>query len=144
LIRVVSLSFAVPYGQIQAIAEQVPGKLRGNSAVTKYVTFFTYTSETWARMIQSPGDRTAAVRQLADSVGGSLERVYWMFGAQDGFVIFDAPDSTSAAAVSVAAGSTGAFKKLETHELLSQEQLGEVLSRSKAAVEAYRPPGQQT
>jgi uncharacterized protein with GYD domain len=143
-VRSVSLCFAVLYGQIQTSAEQIPGDLRGNLAMTKYVTFFTYTSEAWARMIQSPGDRTAAVRQLADAVGGSLERVYWMFGAQDGFVIFDAPDSISAAAVSVAVGSTGAFKNLETHELLTQEQLGQVLSRSKAAAETYRPPGQQT
>ena len=30
--------------------------------MAKYVTFFTYTSEAWARMIQNPGDRTATVR----------------------------------------------------------------------------------
>jgi uncharacterized protein with GYD domain len=41
--------------------------------MAKYVVFFTYSSETWARMIQSPGDRTAVVRQLADSAGGSVE-----------------------------------------------------------------------
>jgi len=110
--------------------------------MAKYVIFFTYTSEAWARMIQSPGDRTAAVRQLADSVGASIECVYWMFGAQDGFVIGDIPDSISAAALSVAVGSTGSFKNLETHELLSQEQLGQVLARSKAAAQAYQAPGQ--
>ena len=112
--------------------------------MAKYVIFFSYTSEAWARMIQSPGDRTAAVRQLTDSVGGSMECAYWMFGAQDGLVIFDVPDSVSAAAVSVAVGSTGSFKSLETHELLSQEQLSQVLSRSKTAAQAYRPPGQPT
>jgi uncharacterized protein with GYD domain len=112
--------------------------------MAKYAIFFTYTSEVWTRMLQSPGDRTAAVRQLTDSVGGSVECVYWMFGAQDGLAIFDVPDSVSAAAVSVAVGSTGSFKNLETHELLSQEQLSQVLSRSKTAVAAYQPPGQQT
>ena len=112
--------------------------------MAKYVTFFTYTSEAWAGMIQSPGDRTAAVRQLTDSVGGSVECVYWMFGAQDGLVIFDVPDSVSAAAVSVAVGSTGSLKSLETHELLSQEQLGQVLSRSQVAAQAYQAPGQQS
>ena len=59
--------------------------------VAKYAVFFTYTSDTWARMIMNPGDRTAAVRQLADSVGGSLESAYWMFGAHDGIVIVDIP-----------------------------------------------------
>ena len=110
--------------------------------MAKYVIFFSYTSEAWARMIQSPGDRTAAVRQLTDSLGGSMECAYWMFGAQDGLVIFDVPDSVSAAALSVAVGSTGSFKSLETHELLSQDQLGQVLSRSQTAAQAYQPPGQ--
>ena len=112
--------------------------------MAKYAIFFTYTSETWARMIQSPGDRTAAVRQLTDSVGGSVECVYWMFGAQDGLAIFDVPDSVSAAAMSVTAGSSGAFKTMETRELLTQEQLSQVLSRSKDVTQAYQPPGQQS
>ena len=111
--------------------------------MAKYVTFFTYTSEAWARMIQSPGDRTAAVRQLIDSLGGSVESIYWMFGPHDGLVISDAPDSISAAALSVTVGSTGSFKHLETHELLNQEQLSQVLSRSKDATQAYQAPGQQ-
>jgi uncharacterized protein with GYD domain len=112
--------------------------------MAKYVTFFTYTSDAWAQMIKSPSDRTATLRQLADKLGASIECVYWMFGAHDGFVITDGPDSIAAAAASVAVGSTGAFKSLETHELLTQEQLGQVLSRAKDATQAYQPPGQQS
>jgi uncharacterized protein with GYD domain len=109
----------------------------------KYAIFFTYSSDTWARMIKSPGDRAAAVRHLTDSVGGSLDSLYWMFGAHDGIAIADAPDSVSAAALSVAVGSTGAFKHLETHELFTQEQLNQMLLRAKDATQAYQPPGQQ-
>jgi len=111
--------------------------------MARYAVFFTYSSETWARMINNPGDRTAAVRQLADSVGGSLELVYWMFGAHDGIAIVDVPDSVRAAAVSVAVGSTGSFKHLETHELLTQDELGQVLSHARNAAQAYQPPGLQ-
>ena len=111
--------------------------------MAKYAVFFTYTSDAWARMIKNPGDRTAAVRQLAASVGGSLESAYWMFGAHDGIVIADVPDSVRAAAISVAVGSTGAFKHLETHELFTQEQLGQMLSHARDAAQAYQPPGQQ-
>ena len=111
--------------------------------MTKYVTLFTYTSEAWARMIQNPGDRTAAVRRLAESLGGSVECVYWMLGGYDGIIIIDVPDSISGAALSVTVGSTGAFKNLQTHELLTQEELGQALSRSKDAAQAYRPPGGQ-
>jgi uncharacterized protein with GYD domain len=111
--------------------------------MAKYVTFFTYTSDTWARMIQNPGDRTAAIRQLAESLGGSVECVYWMSGAYDGMVIADLPDSVSGAALSAIVGSTGTFKNLESHELLTQEQLGQALSRSRDMMQAYQPPGQQ-
>ena len=112
--------------------------------MAKYVSFFTYTSNAWARMIQSPGDRTATIRQVADSLGGSVECVYWMFGTHDGMVIINVPDSISGAAMSITATSSGAFKTVETHELLTQEQLGQVLSRSKDATQVYQPPGQQS
>ena len=111
--------------------------------MSKYAIFFTYSSDAWARMIKNPGDRTAAVRQLADSVGGSIESIYWMFGAYDGFVIADTPDAVSAAALSVAVGSTGAIKQLETHELFTQDQLGQMLARAGQAVHVYQAPGQQ-
>ena len=73
-----------------------------------------------------------------------MKNAHWMFGPQDGLLIFDLPDSVSAAALIAAVASTGSFKDLQTHELLCQEQLSQVLSRSKAAVQAYQAPGQQT
>ena len=111
--------------------------------MAKYAFFFTYSSEAWARMIQNPGDRTAAVRQLASALGGSVESIYWMFGPYDGILIADVPDSVGAAALSVAVGSTGAFKHLETHELFDQDQLGQMLTRAQEASQAYQAPGQQ-
>jgi hypothetical protein len=48
------------------------GQTKGET-MARYAVFFSYTSDAWARMIKSPGDRTAAVRQLDGSVGGSLE-----------------------------------------------------------------------
>jgi uncharacterized protein with GYD domain len=109
--------------------------------MAKYAIFFSYTSDTWARMISSPGDRTAAVRRALDSVGGSLESVYWMFGTHDGIAIFDVPDSVSGAAISIAVTSTGAFAHVQTHELLTQEQLGRALQQASDSTQAYQPPG---
>lgn len=51
--------------------------------MSRYVVFFSYTSETWARMMDSPGDRTAAVRQVVETLGGSLESIDWMLGPHD-------------------------------------------------------------
>jgi uncharacterized protein with GYD domain len=112
--------------------------------MAKYVVFFTYTSDSWERLIKTPEfDRAAAMRQLADSMGGSLESIYWMSGSYDGFDIIDVPDSVSAAAVSVTLTSSGAFKQVETHELLSEQQMGQALEKGRESSQVFRAPGQQ-
>ena len=111
--------------------------------LARYAFFFSSASDAWARMINSPGDRTAAVRQLADSVGGSVESVYWMLGTHDGILIADVPGSVSTAALSIAVTSTGAVKNVQAHELLTQEQLSQTLQLARDAAQVYRPPGQQ-
>jgi uncharacterized protein with GYD domain len=108
--------------------------------MAKYAFFFGYSAASWARMISAPGDRTAAVRRMLDSVGGSLESVYWMFGGHDGFVIADIPDSVAAATVSVAAASTGAFDHSVTHELLTQEQLEQALRQAQKSAREFPAP----
>ena len=110
--------------------------------MTKFAAFFSYKPETWNQMLMKPGDRTAAVRDLASSVGGSVETMYFMFGERDGFVVLDVPDRDAAAAVAIAVNSSGAFSHMETRELISPEDLPAVLEKAASAREAYRPPGQ--
>ncbi|MDT7646118.1 MAG: hypothetical protein QOC75_3118, partial [Pseudonocardiales bacterium] len=38
----------------------------------KFALFFSYTPETWARMISAPSDRAAAVRATIEQAGGTL------------------------------------------------------------------------
>jgi uncharacterized protein with GYD domain len=111
------------------------------AAIAKFAVFFSYKAETWDQMLKNPGDRAAAVRDLASSVGGSIDAVYFMFGDRDGFVIVDAPDAIAAAAVSVAVSSTGAFSHMETHQLIAPEDLPSVLEIAARAKVTYRPPG---
>jgi uncharacterized protein with GYD domain len=106
----------------------------------KYLTLFSFKGETLARLIDKPSDREAAVRRLAEAVGGTLEAYYVMFGQYDGCAIVEAPDSVSVAAAVVAVGATGAFSALETHELLSAAQFTEVLEKAKG-ITGYSPPG---
>jgi uncharacterized protein with GYD domain len=109
--------------------------------MAKFAIFFSYKPETWDRMMMKPAERTAAVRQLTESVGGSLESVYYMLGDRDGFVVFDVPDTAAAAAVSVAVTSTGAFSHLETRQLIAAEDLPSLLEKAASARESYRRPG---
>jgi uncharacterized protein with GYD domain len=109
--------------------------------MAKFVVLFSYKPETWDRMLNKPGDRTAAVRDLAASVGGSVEAFYYMFGDRDGFVVLDVPGPDAAAAISIAVSSTGAFSHLETRELIAPEDLPSVLEKAAGARQSYRKPG---
>jgi uncharacterized protein with GYD domain len=62
-----------------------------------------------------------------------------MFGQYDGLAIYDLPDSLSAAAVSLAVSSSGAFSHFETHELVPVNQFNAVLEKANQLT--YRPPG---
>jgi uncharacterized protein with GYD domain len=110
--------------------------------MAKFAVFFSYTSETWNRMVMKPGDRTAAVRDLAASAGGSLETLYFMFGDRDGFAVVDVPDPNVAAAVGIALSSSGVFSHYETRQLISPADLPSVLEKAASVRESYRPPGE--
>jgi uncharacterized protein with GYD domain len=107
----------------------------------KYALFFTYTSEAWDAMVENPRDRAAQSRAVVEAADGTMESLYWMFGPHDGVCIFDAPDPVRAGAVSVAVGSTGSFKHLETRELFGQDQLTELLGAARECRRRYQPPG---
>ena len=72
-----------------------------------YMSRFSYTPETWARMIASPDDRQKAAASYIDSVGGKMHGLWFAFGQQDGIVVWEAPDNVSVAAAAVASGSSG-------------------------------------
>lgn len=109
--------------------------------MAKFAFFFSYSPEAWNRMVLKPSDRTAAVRTMLEAQDARLEALYYMFGGHDGIVIFDAPDSRAAAAVSLAVTSSGAFSRHETHELITPAELVDVLDKAGASQQAYAPPG---
>jgi hypothetical protein len=56
-------------------------------------------------------------------------------------VVGELPDSLSAAAAITAATRTGAFKDVQVHQLLTQDQLREMVVLAKSLEQIYRPPG---
>ena len=108
----------------------------------KYLTTFTYSSGSWARLIDRPEDRTAAAQNVVKALGGSLECIYWQMDGEDGLVIADFPDSVAVSAVQSAILKTGAFKSVDTRELLTKPQLHERLVLARDATQVYEVPGQ--
>jgi len=104
-----------------------------------YLTRFSYTPETWARLSKNPEDRRAAAQKYIEAVGGKLHGFWYAFGEYDAYSILEAPDNLSMAAVAIAISGGGALSKYETTVLLSVEETIEALKRVQTIT--YRPPG---
>lgn len=106
-----------------------------------YLTRFSYTPATWAKLIENPEDRRAAATRYIEAVGGKLHGFWYAFGSHDGYNLWEAPDNVSMAATALAISAGGALASLETTVLLTVEET--VAALQKASSIAYRPPGQK-
>jgi len=104
-----------------------------------YLSTFSYTPDTWARLMGNPEDRRKAAQTYIQSVGGKLHGFWYAFGRHDGYTLWEAPDNVSMAAVALAIGSGGAMISFETTVLLSVDETIDALR--KAASIRYQKPG---
>ncbi|MFI8825250.1 GYD domain-containing protein [Streptomyces sp. NPDC053431] len=104
-----------------------------------YLSRFSYTPETWARLIGNPEDRSEAARSYIESVGGRLHGFWYAFGTHDGYNLWEAPDDVSMAAVALAISGGGALSSFETTVLLTVDDTLDALGRAGRV--RYRPPG---
>ena len=107
-----------------------------------YLTRFSYTPETWAKLVTNPEDRRKAATEYIESVGGKLQGFWYAFGERDGYTLWEAPDNVSMAAVAIAIGAGGAISSIETTTLLTVEETLSALEKASAI--RYRPPGDGT
>lgn len=106
-----------------------------------YLTRFSYTAGTWARLIENPEDRRVAARQYIESVGGRLHGFWYAFGDHDAYTLWEAPDNVSMAATAIAISAGGALASFQTAVLLTVEET--LAALQKAAAIRYRPPGKK-
>ncbi len=111
----------------------------GSPTVSMFLTRFSYTPETWARMAKHPEDRRNAAKAYIESVGGKLHGFWYALGEVDGYTLWEAPNSVAMAAVSIALSAGGALSKCETTPLLTVEETLEALGRVESV--RYRQPG---
>jgi uncharacterized protein with GYD domain len=103
-----------------------------------YLSRFSYTPETWARLIADPEDRRTAAQAYIESVGGTLHGFWYAFGSHDGYNLWEAPDNVSMAAVALAIGGGGALSSFETTVLMSVEETMDALRKAQEV--QYRAP----
>ncbi len=104
-----------------------------------YLTRFSYTPATWAKLMQNPEDRRNAAKTYIESVGGKLHGFWYAFGDHDGYNLWEAPDDVSMAATALAINAGGAISSMQTTPLLSVEDT--LAALKKAGSIKYQTPG---
>jgi uncharacterized protein with GYD domain len=104
-----------------------------------YLSRFNYTTDAKKALLSQPQDRSAAAREMAESLGGNLMGFWYAFGEYDGVFLMEAPDNATAAAVGMAVGASGAVGDVETTVLLDMDEAQDAMR--KAAAATYKPPG---
>ncbi len=87
-------------------------------------------------MSEGGSQRRDAARAAVESVGGTLECMYYAFGDTDVYAICDVPDVATATALSLTLNSSGAIR-LNIVPLITPEDV----DAAAAKTPTYRPPG---
>jgi uncharacterized protein with GYD domain len=105
--------------------------------MAKYLIAASYTADGAKGVLKEGGTkRRQAAEQVITSSGGKLEAFYFAFGENDAFVIIDAPDHASVAAMSLAISASGAVRT-KTVVLLTPEEIDQAAKKGTS----YRAPG---
>jgi uncharacterized protein with GYD domain len=104
-----------------------------------YMIEFGYTPEVWAGLVKSPENRAETAGRILEEAGAKLHNLWYSFGENDGFALIEAPDNVTAGGLAIAITSSGAFRKFETHVLMTQDELLDALG--KAGDVEYAAPG---
>ena len=113
-------------------------RLGKERVMPKYLFQGSYSQQGISGVMKEGGSaREAAARDLADSVGGTLESYHFAFGSNDFYAIGELPDHAAAIAVAATAGASGAFSHFETIVLMTPAEADAAVDR----VASYRPPG---
>ena len=106
--------------------------------MSKYLVQACYTADGVKGLAKDTASgRKAAVAHAIESLGGTLETLYFSFGEFDILSIIDLPDNAAAARFALRAASTGQVS-VQTTPLLTPEEVDKALLKT---VE-YRAPGE--
>ncbi len=104
----------------------------------KYLVRNTYTEEGMRGVLDEGGSsRRDAAAGLVESLGGTLESLYFVDGGAEVVLIVDLPDKPSTVAAVATVVATGAMGTGELTPLMTPEEIDEGVKLAAA----YRPPG---
>jgi uncharacterized protein with GYD domain len=105
--------------------------------MSKYLIEVSYTAEGAKGVLKDGGSkRVEAARAAIQSVGGTLESMYFAFGKSDAILIVDIPDPASMAAAALAISASGSVTSRTTVLLTAAD-----VDAAARKTPAYTPPG---
>ena len=103
----------------------------------KFLIKASYTAEGVRGLLKEGGTkRVAAVDAAIQAAGGRLEAFYFAFGDTDAYVVIDAVDATTAAAIALTVGASGAVHQ-STTMLMTPAEVDQACGKTVS----YRAPG---
>ncbi|MGH2483243.1 MAG: GYD domain-containing protein [Candidatus Limnocylindria bacterium] len=105
--------------------------------MAKYLFIGRYTADGAKGILREGGSgRINAARQVVESVGGTVESLYWGFGKDDWYATVDLPSHAAAAAISLTIGGSGT-SNVRSIPLMTAEDIDAATKLSPS----FRPPG---
>ena len=107
--------------------------------MSTYLVKFTYTPETWGKLLSKPEDRRETLAPLFEDAGVRLLGFWYALGSPDGYILAEAADGLAPESTLMAAYASGAFSSVSTTVLLTVDETLAALRRDSGV--SYRPPG---
>jgi uncharacterized protein with GYD domain len=105
--------------------------------MAKYLIEGSYTAEGIKGVLKEGGTgRRDAVSAALKGLGGKVEAMYYAFGDTDVYVIIEAPDNVTAAALAMGVAATGTVA-VKTRVLMTVEEIDQATKKTLS----YRPAG---
>jgi uncharacterized protein with GYD domain len=142
-------SLVIASAMALALAAPAVAQQSGTSASAgphRYLGLFKYSDTAMKAMTENPQDRTQQAQNMAMSVGGKMETIYWLPGGgdYDGFVVFQLPDDTAAAAIDMRLRASGSFSKNVLVPVMDGPQYRSALEKVKTSQTNWTPPTAST
>ncbi len=93
------------------------------------------------KLVERPEDRLLTTTKLLQGIGGRLHYYFFCFGEYDIVLIYELPDNSAAASLSMVLSASGSVTEVETTPLLTMEEAISSMHTAGEAVGIYQPPG---
>ena len=100
-----------------------------------------FSQDSMNALVKRPENRLLTTTRLLQGVGGRLHYYFFCFGEYDFVLLYELPDNTSAAALSMVLSASGSVSSVKNTVLMTMEEAIEAMSKAGDALGVYQPPG---